>query len=134
MCECKVYKMREGMEYQCVTEDSEVRVYLPAMRVRREEERKRQFIKEIAIASAQVAYGLLVMALIGKWGIESAYMERGYEAMGGEMFLFPISFWIAFNAAKLFTDSLEEAFNERRYSNKITGRIIPKMQNHRGTV
>lgn len=60
-----------------------------------------------------VIWTLLVTYAIGKWAFHLAYIERGYEAVGGEYLLIPVVYWGAWKAINYLFDSLEELENER---------------------
>lgn len=55
-----------------------------------------------------VAYTLTVTAVVWRWAIHMAYLERGYEAIGGEYFLIPVACWIAWKAINYLFDTLED--------------------------
>lgn len=65
---------------------------------------KRKWIKAIFI----VAYVVLVTYMAGKWAIRFAYLERGYEAVGGEYLFIPMVAWVAYKAISVFLDLLED--------------------------
>lgn len=60
----------------------------------------------------EAIYSVAVTYMIGRWGVNMAYLERGYEALGGELLLIPIAYLIAWSAISLFIDALEETANE----------------------
>lgn len=70
----------------------------------------RKEIKRVLIATI---YTLAVTFAIGKWALWYAYMERGYEAVGGEYLLIGMAYWGAWKAINYFLDSLEELEYER---------------------
>lgn len=60
-----------------------------------------------------VAYTLAVTFAIGKWAIWYAYLERGYDAVGGEYLLIIMAYWGAWKAINYFFDTLEDLEHER---------------------
>ena len=95
MSDRKMYRLSAGVEHQCITEDSKVRLYLSEMRSETEE-RKTVFDKIFTVI-LELFYSFSVSYFVGDWAIEYAYKERGYVAYGGEYLLigmvFVISFW-----------------------------------------
>lgn len=69
---------------------------------------------------AEVAYVLAVTFSIGRWAVQTAYLERGYWAIGGEYIFIPMVAWVAGKVINLFFDALEENDRESR-GNKETG-------------
>ena len=61
-----------------------------------------------------------VTYMAGKWAVRSAYLERGYVAVGGEYIFIPMVAWVAGKVINLFLDALEEDDRESR-CNKETG-------------
>lgn len=121
MCECKVYRMRVGVEPQCVCEDSGVRIYVSAVQSRSKEARqqerdrrreahsrmermrkkcrRRVFMKKakrIARALPAVLYRIMIAWIFSfeVMTLAGAYcfQYRGHEALGGEVFLAPAAF------------------------------------------
>lgn len=64
-------------------------------------------------------YVLVVTYMAGKWAVQSAYLERGYIAVGGEYIFIPMVAWVAEKAINLFFDALEDEHESR--GNKETG-------------
>lgn len=62
---------------------------------------------------AESVYALVVMLAIGKWAIRMAYLERGYEAIGGEYCLMIMAYWAAWKAIHYLFDALEDWDHER---------------------
>lgn len=60
----------------------------------------------------EILYSVAVTYMIGRWGVNMAYLERGYKALGGELLLIPIAYLIAWGAIHYFIDALEETANE----------------------
>ncbi len=69
-----------------------------------------------------VIWTLLVTYAIGKWAFHLAYIERGYEAAGGEYLLILAVYWGAWKAINCLFDSLEELENERNRRKKRSRR------------
>lgn len=95
---CKVYRLREDVEYQCVCEDSQTRIYLSLVRKPIKEEQRRNRIRKISrkkkvirIAKelaketmmfvSSISVGFVVYSALA----EKLYEIRGYEAVGGEV-------------------------------------------------
>ena len=95
MNDSKVYQMSEDMEYQYLTEDSKIRLYLSPVRPER---RKETLAKKIMAATVALPYSAFITYIAGKWMIESAAKFRGYDAIGGEyivaVIIFAASFWL----------------------------------------
>lgn len=95
MNDSKVYQMSEDMEYQYLTEDSKIRLYLSPVRPER---RKETLTKKIMAAAVALPYSTFITYIAGKWMIESAAKFRGYDAIGGEyivaVIIFAASFWL----------------------------------------
>lgn len=95
MNDSKVYQMSEDMEYQYLTEDSKIRLYLSPVRPER---RKETLAKKIMAAAVALPYSAFITYIAGKWMIESAAKFRGYDAIGGEyivaVIIFVASFWL----------------------------------------
>lgn len=53
------------------------------------------------------AYAAVITYMVGKWGFFMAYMERGYEAVGGEYLLIPMTYCTAGSAMHYFISALE---------------------------
>lgn len=65
---------------------------------------KRKVIRNLVA----VSYTLAVTFFAGKWIICMAYLERGYEAVGGEYCLMPLIGWMAWKAVHYLFDTLED--------------------------
>lgn len=93
----KVYRLREDVEYQCVCEDSQTRIYLSFVRIPDEAEQRRNrirknrkkrkiiravktFAKETMILLTSLSVGVGVYLALAR----KLYEIRGYEAMGSE--------------------------------------------------
>jgi len=77
--------------------------------------------KEIRRALIATVYTISVMAAIGKWAIWSAYVERGYKAVGGEYLLIFMAGMAAWSAINYYFDSLEELEHERNRKKRRSG-------------
>lgn len=93
MNDSKVYQMSEDMEYQYLTEDSKIRLYLSPVRP---EKRKKAITKKIMAAAVALPYSAFITYIAGKWMIESAAKFRGYDAIGGEYIVAVIIFAASF--------------------------------------
>ena len=71
-----------------------------------------------------VIWTLLVTYAIGKWAFHLAYIERGYEAVGGEYLLILAVYWGAWKAINYLFDSLEELENERNCRKKEVEELL----------
>lgn len=85
---------------------------------------RRKIIRDLLCSG----YALAVTVMIVKWAFHTAYLERGYEAVGGEYLLIPMVFFIAYKAFEFFINTLEE---EVYGSNKERGRRDFGMRNYR---
>ena len=65
---------------------------------------RRKFIRN----ATAIVYALAVALSAGKWVICMAYLERGYEAVGGEYLLIPIIYWVEWEIINCFFDALED--------------------------
>lgn len=92
MCDSKVYKLPEDMEYKCVAEDSKIRLYMSAVRSEKKKRRKPTILEKIVTVALKLFYSSTVSYFVGRWAIKTAYMERGYEAVGGEYLLIIATF------------------------------------------
>lgn len=70
---------------------------------------KSRFLRELT----ECLYALVVMIAIGKWAIHMAYLERGYDAIGGEYFLMIMAYWVAWKTIHYLFDILEDVNYER---------------------
>lgn len=71
---------------------------------------KRQINRDLV----EAGYALAVTFAIGKWAIYYAYLERGYEAIGGEWLLILVAYLVAYMAIHYLFDVLEELGYERQ--------------------
>lgn len=63
-------------------------------------------------------YVLAVTYMAGRWAIHYAYMERGYDAIGGEYLFISIVAWTAYKLINIFLNVLED----ERYAETRSGR------------
>lgn len=68
-----------------------------------------------------VVYTLAVTFAAGKWSIHAAYLERGYEAVGGEYCLILIAYWVAWKAINYLFDTLEDLEHGRSRKKRRSG-------------
>lgn len=102
MCECKVYKMRIGMECQCLTEDTERWVCVPGVQDGEGEAGKDSIPEKVALMVIKLFISYSAAYFVSLWAIPAAYNERGYEAYGGEYLLILAAFVTAYKATSLF--------------------------------
>lgn len=88
---------------------------------------RRKRLKRELIA---ILWTLIVTYAIGKWSFHLAYIERGYEAVGGEYLLIPAVYWGAWKAINYLFDSMEELEYERHRRKKRSGRTA-RMHDYR---
>ncbi len=78
----------------------------------------------------EFGYASAVTYAIGKWSISYAYLERGYEAVGGEVLILPAVWWVAYKLVHHFCNILEaEKHAEKR--KKIRSRRAAWLRHHR---
>ena len=88
---------------------------------------RRKRLKRELIA---IVWTLLVTYAIGKWSFHLAYIERVYEAVGGEYLLIPAVYWGAWKAINYLFDSMEELEYERQRRKKRSRRTA-RMHDYR---
>lgn len=88
---------------------------------------RRKRLKRELIA---IVWTLIVTYAIGKWSFYLAYIERGYEAVGGEYLLIPAVYWGAWKAINYLFDSMEELEYER-HRRKKRSRRTARMHDYR---
>lgn len=88
---------------------------------------RRKRLKRELIA---IVWTLLVTYAIGKWSFHLAYIERGYEAVGGEYLLIPAVYWGAWKAINYLFDSME-ALEYERQRRKKRSRRTARMHDYR---
>lgn len=87
---------------------------------------RKKMLRELIVA----IWTLLVTFAIGKWALHIAYIERGYEAVGGEYLLIIMAYLLAWKSINYLFDSLEELEHERN-RRKRRSRAVARMQNYR---
>lgn len=97
----KVYGVRIDVEPKCVTEDTENRVYMSLVRIQKDSINKK--IKKAAWKfkrAAKVIFKTFVSLIITVAASivtgHLAYVQRGYQAMGGEDLLTIVVFFAAY--------------------------------------
>ena len=65
---------------------------------------RRRIVRNLAAA----AYTLAVTFAVGRWAVHAAYLERGYEAAGGEYCLVLMVCWMAWKAINYLFNTLED--------------------------
>lgn len=65
-----------------------------------------------------VLYTLAVTAAVGKWAIHYAYLERGYEAIGGEYCLILLVYLTAWKAINYLFNTMEALEYERNHKKR----------------
>lgn len=78
---------------------------------------------------AEMVFALTVTYCIGKWIVHMTYIERGYEAIGGEYCLILIIYWAAWNSINYLFKTLEDLENERN-NRKIRSRRTARMRDY----
>ncbi len=63
----------------------------------------------------EVGYASIVTYVIGKLSVKYAYLERGYEAIGGEILILPMVWWVAYKLIHYVFNILEK---EKHAGNK----------------
>ena len=93
--EGKVYKVWLIMECEYITEDPKDGLYLPKVwKVR--QQAVGQFIKKAIIFMARLSGTAALTYLYSVKAIESAFLDRGYVAYGGEYLMIPFVFYAVF--------------------------------------
>ncbi len=65
---------------------------------------KKRWLKGIVT----IIYTLAVTYMAWKWACFYAYLERGYEAFGGEYLVIPVAAWASYKAIHKFFNGMEE--------------------------
>lgn len=60
-----------------------------------------------------IAYVTLITYMAGKWAICTAYIERGYDAVGGEYLFIPMVAWVDYKAISIFIDLMENRNHQK---------------------
>lgn len=93
MSESKVCKVQSELEYQYLTEDSKVRVYLSPVR---REKQKDSVAEIITVGIIEFFFALSAAYFTAMQTIPYAYQKRGYKAYGGEYILVGIVFLLSY--------------------------------------
>lgn len=106
MNDSKVYQMSENVEYQHLTEDSKIRIYLSPVRYGKPQKRKETVLEKIVVDFLALAYSIFITYVTGQWIIKYVAEWRGYDAIGGEYILLIVifmgSFWIMLKLLKSY--------------------------------
>lgn len=98
----KMYGVRIDVEPKCVTEDTEKRVYMSLVRIKRKSKWKKLWgtasgkIKCTAKVVLKLFVSYVISCATAILAFHAAYLERGYDAVGGEYLLVIASFLIAY--------------------------------------
>lgn len=79
----------------------------------------------------ETAYALAITIAVGKWAIHYAYLERGYESVGGEYLLILVAYWVAYKTIQILFDALEEEIHGRRHRKKRRSRRSVRIHDYR---
>ena len=93
MSESKVCKVQSELEYQYLTEDSKVRVYLSPVR---REKQKDSVAEIITVGIIEFFFALSAAYFAAMQAIPYAYQKRGYKAYRGEYILVGIVFLLSY--------------------------------------
>lgn len=52
--------------------------------------------RNIICCLLKIGYASIVTYAVGRWAVNYAYLERGYEAVGGEILILPLVWWAAY--------------------------------------
>lgn len=80
---------------------------------------------------AELGLTLAVTYTVGKWAVHAAYLERGYEAMGGEYLLILLASMAAYKVIHYIFDTLEAERREYKRSKERGDRAAAGAQDHR---
>lgn len=89
---CKVCKMWLVVECECGAEDPKIRLFLPEVHKSRWPKVKNACQKAL-ITAVKLLAAAAITSPFALWSVRSAYLERGYQAYGGEWLLI-ILCWI----------------------------------------
>lgn len=78
---------------------------------------RRRVIRNLAVA----VYTIAVTSAVGRWAVRAAYLERGYEAAGGEYCLILMVCWMAWKAINYLFDTLEDFEYEQNCKKRRSG-------------
>ena len=87
-----------------------------------------KWIRRLAVVAV---YVVEVTYMAGKWAIRYAYLERGYDAIGGEYFFIPMMAWAAYKLINIFLNVLEDEMYAETGSEKTGGRGTAGLRNNR---
>ena len=80
---------------------------------------------------AELGLTLAVTYAVGKCAVHAAYLERGYEAMGGEYLLILLVCVVAYRVIHYIFDILEAEQREYKRSKERGNRAADGAQDHR---
>jgi len=80
-------------------------------------------VKKVMRMAISALYAAAFAIVVGSWGICYAYIERGYIAVGGEYFLFPIAFVGAYRVMQFMFKVLEDK-SERGGTDNRAGKNV----------
>ena len=126
MNDSKMLVMPVGMEHQRKTENTQIWIYLSAVR---KEAKEDSLPEKIMLAVVELFFSYTVYHIVLQIGSKIAYAERGYEACGGEYLLAILAFVAAWKVINIFFKYFRRESNgEKRYrrnaSNRYIGRTI----------
>ena len=87
--------------------------------------------KWIGRPTVLMVYVLAVTYMAGKRAIRYAYLERGYDAIGGEYLFIPMVAWAAYKLINIFLNVLEDEMYAETGSEKTGGRGTAGIQDNR---
>lgn len=70
-----------------------------------------------------ITYSLLITFFSGKWAIYTAYMERGYKAVGSEYAFILVAYVVAYKCISWMFKNLEEQIYGRKKRSRGTTEI-----------
>ena len=87
--------------------------------------------KWIGLSAVVAVYVMAVTYMAGKWAIRYAYLERGYDAVGGEYLFIPMVAWAAYKLINIFLNVLEDEMYAETGSEKTGGRGTAGIRDNR---
>lgn len=87
--------------------------------------------KRIRRSTVVMVYVLTVTYMAGKWAIRYAYLDRGYDAIGGEYLFIPMVAWAAYKLINIFLNVLEDEMYAETGSEKTGGRETAGIRDNR---
>lgn len=87
--------------------------------------------KWIGWPTVLMVYALAVTYMVGKWAIRYAYLERGYDAVGGEYLFILMVAWAAYRLINVFLKVLEDEMYAETGREKARGRGTAGLRNNR---